>query len=158
MISYRFAGITADIADHVRSHLSSPQYGHPVHVERATGYGPCRVCLDTFREGEEDRILFTYQPFADPAALPSPGPIYIHRESCPRFDAPMVPPALRRLPLVLEGYGPQGSLVRQERVGAREPGGLLDELFEDARLEYAHVRNAEAGCFIARVERVFVCG
>ncbi len=26
-----------------------------------------------------------------------------------------------------------------------------------ARLEYAHVRNAEAGCFIARVERVFIC-
>ena len=29
----------------------------------ADGYGPCRSCLDTFRQGKENRTSFTYNPF-----------------------------------------------------------------------------------------------
>jgi uncharacterized protein DUF1203 len=156
MIRYRISGIPESLAQAVRSTLRSPQYGHPAHVETATGYGPCRQCLQTFREGEEERILFTYQPFATPA-LPAPGPVFIHRESCRRYDQLGFPEELRSIPLVLESYGAAGSLLELNRVGNGAVEEVLERQLADPRVEYIHMRNAEAGCFIARVQPVFAC-
>ena len=157
MVQYRVTGIPEPLARAVRTSLASPQYGHQAHVELATGYGPCRLCLDTFREGEEDRILLTYQPFTDPDALPAPGPVFIHRAECERYDHLAFPEALRPLPLAVDGYAAGGHLVEQARAGAEPIEEVLDRVFGAGQVAYAHVRNAEAGCFIARVERGFAC-
>jgi hypothetical protein len=133
--------------------MRSPQYGHPVHAEMATGYGPCRLCLETFEVGTDERLLFTYQPFTDPDALPAPGPVFIHRARCERYDAPGLPEALRPLPLALEGYGAGGALLVQLRVGISPFEAVLAGVFEREEVRYAHLRNAEAGCFIARIDR-----
>jgi hypothetical protein len=153
MCSYRIQGIPESLATAARESLRSPQYGHPAHVEVATGYGPCRLCLQTFQTGTEERLLFTYQPFIDPAALPAPGPVFIHRSACERYDGSDLPEALRALPLALEGYGAEGVLLAQRRVGAEPFEDVLQDVFERAEVQYAHLRNAEAGCFIARLER-----
>src|SRR3954466_14512228 len=108
--------LASEITAEVRRTRRSPQYGHPVHQEMAGGTGPCRLCLRTFEVGAEERLLFTYQPFTDPAALPAPGPVFIHRAPCLRHDAPEFPKALRSLPLVVEGYGEAGALLAQRRV------------------------------------------
>jgi hypothetical protein len=155
MVHYRVVGIPQPLARAVRTSLASPQYGHPAHVEVATGYGPCRLCLDTFREGEEERILFTYQPFTDPDTLPAPGPVFIHLEDCRPYDALGFPDTLRRLPLALDGYSAGGRLVHQAQAGAEPIERVLDRVFSAAPVTYAHLRNAEAGCFIARIERGF---
>jgi hypothetical protein len=133
--------------------MKSPQYGHPVHSEMASGYGPCRLCLQTFQVGMDERLLFTYQPFTDPAALPAPGPVFIHRARCERYEGSELPEALRPLPLVLEGYGTNGVLFHQRRVGTAPFEAVLEGVFEPAEVHYAHLRNAEAGCFIARIDR-----
>jgi len=150
---YRIQGIPDPIAIAARESMESPQYGHPAHAEMATGYGPCRLCLQTFQVGADERLLFTYQPFTDPAALPAPGPVFIHRGGCQRYDGPELPAALRPLPLVVEGYGADGVLVVQRRVGTSPFEAVLHGVFEPAEVQYAHLRNAEAGCFIARVDR-----
>ena len=154
MRSYRIQGIGESIAAAVRTSLKSPQYGHPVHTEIATGYGPCRLCLQTFEVGTDERLLFTYQPFTDPGALPAPGPVFIHRMRCQRYEGPELPAALRSVPLVLEGYGTEGMLIVQRRVGTSPFEAVLKSVFEPGEVQYAHLRNAEAGCFIARVDRV----
>ncbi len=64
MPTFHYAGITNALAVEVRQTRRSPQYGHPAHQELAKGTGPCRLCLRTFAVGEEERILFTYQPFS----------------------------------------------------------------------------------------------
>ena len=133
--------------------MKSPQYGHPIHAEMATGYGPCRLCLQTFEVGADERLLFTFQPFTDPAALPAPGPVFIHRARCERYDGAELPAALRPLPLALEGYGASGVLLVQRRVGASPFEVVLEGVFEPPTVQYAHLRNAEAGCFIARIDR-----
>jgi hypothetical protein len=156
MTRYRISGIPELLAKQARSTLRSPQYGHPAHVETATGYGPCRQCLRTFREGEEERLLFTYQPFNAPA-LPAPGPVFIHREHCERYDDLSFPETLRAIPLAVESYGTAGTLLEQRRVGVRRVEEVLQEELADPRVEYLHLRNAEAGCFIARIEPVFTC-
>ncbi|HJR16665.1 MAG TPA: DUF1203 domain-containing protein [Gemmatimonadales bacterium] len=133
--------------------MRSPQYGHPAHAELATGYGPCRLCLQTFQEGRDERLLFTYQPFTDPAALPAPGPVFIHHGQCDRYDGHALPEALRRLPLVIEGYGEAGALLIQHRVASSPFETVLERILELEEVRYAHLRNAEAGCFIARIDR-----
>lgn len=153
MGSFRVVAITEDLADQVRRTGKSPQYGHPAHVELATGYGPCRQCLRTFREGQEGRILFTYNPFDGLDPYPSPGPVFMHEGKCESYTGAGFPEELRRIPLVLEAYGKDRWLVEQERVrdGVVEPA--IELLLARPEVQYLHVRNLEAGCFIARIER-----
>jgi hypothetical protein len=153
MLFYRVSGIPDHVATAVRSSLRSPQYGHPAHLEVASGYGPCRLCLRTFNVGTDERLLFTYQPFTDPAALPAPGPVFIHREPCERYDAMGLPEEIRHLPLVVEGYGVAGKLLLQRHVGIVSVDAVLEEVLRQPSARYAHLRNGEAGCFIARVDR-----
>ena len=116
MPSFRVVPIPADVAAEVRDTLLAPGYGHPAHVEVASGYGPCRACLRTFREGAEARVLFTWDAFSGVEAYPSPGPVFIHRDACEPWSGEGVPPELRRLPLMLEGYAAGRWLVaRVER-------------------------------------------
>lgn len=159
MSPFRTVPIPEPLAAAARLERRSPQYGHPAHVEVATGYGPCRLCLDTFRVGEEARLLFTYDPFAGLDPYPSPGPVFVHAEGCRPFDAPSgFPEALRALPLTLEGYAAGRWLVARERVADGDVEGAAGRLFAHAAVAYIHVRNHEAGCYIARLERLDEAG
>ena len=152
---FRTIPIPATLAESARSDRRSPQYGHPAHVERATGYGPCRLCLETFRVGDDERLLFTYNPFESLDAYPSPGPIFVHAAGCTPFDRPEgFPESLRALPLTLEAYAPGRWLVARERVEGGDVEGAATRLFAHAAVAYVHVRNTEAGCYIARLERI----
>jgi uncharacterized protein DUF1203 len=154
LAGFRVLPIDSALAEKVRSTLKSPQYGHPAHVERATGYGPCRACLRQFRAGEEDRILFTYNPFQDLDDYPSPGPVFVHAESCPSYDAPgSFPEELRSLPLTLEAYGADRWIIARERPAVNEIESSVVRLLQTREVRYIHIRNTEAGCFIATIER-----
>jgi hypothetical protein len=154
MAGFRIRQIPETIANQARETLRSPQYGHPAHVEVATGYGPCRLCLRTFNEGKESRILFTYNPFEGLDSYPSPGPIFVHEKECPPYSAVNEFPAdLRNLKLVFEAYGPERRLVSQDRVRDGAVEAAIARMFDQATVEYIHVRNGEAGCFIAHIER-----
>jgi len=150
---FRYAGIPSAIVGEARQSMRSPQYGHPAHREVATGYGPCRHCLRTFRIGQEERLLFTYQPVQEPGGLPAPGPVFVHAGDCQRYEGPDFPPDLAGLPLVVEGFRTGGTLVLQERVSAEPPATVVARVLGTEDVAYAHLRNAEAGCFMARVER-----
>jgi len=154
MTGFRTVPVDPAICDQVRSTLKSPQYGHPAHVEPAAGYGPCRACLKQFRVGQEERILFTYNPFAGLDAYPSPGPIFIHADACESFSqVEKFPDELRNLPLTLEAYGDDRQILGRERPNADQIEAAIQRCFEISAVRYIHVRNTEAGCFIARVER-----
>ncbi len=151
---FRTIPIPTALAETARRDGGSPQYGHPAHVERATGYGPCRLCLDTFHVGEEDRLLFTYNPFDGLDPYPSPGPIFVHADGCVAHSPERAfPEALRALPLTFEGYAAGRWVVARERVEAGDVEGAATRIFSHPAVSYIHVRNSEAGCYIARLER-----
>ena len=83
--------------------------------------------------------------------------MFIHREACRQYDELHFPEELRAIPLVMESYGERGMLLNQQRVGERTVEDVIEEQLAEPRVEYLHVRNAEAGCFIARVQPVFAC-
>ena len=151
--SFRVIPIDPGVAERARREQRSPQYGHPASVELAKGYGPCRSCLCVFRQGEEDRLLFTFNPMPAASGLPQPGPIFIHKDSCAPFDGEGLPPDLRGLPLFLEGFGRGSWLVRRAPVEDGNVEAALAVLGDEPAIETILIRNAEAGCFIARVER-----
>ena len=152
-MSFKVLAVSADVADAVRATSRSPQYGHAAPRTTATSYGPCRSCLRTFRVGEEDRVMFTFNPFEGTGVPPTPGPIYVHAEACERFESEGFPPGLRELPLMFEAYDEDDL----PRVRVRpEPETIerdITRLLDDPAHRFVLVRNAEAGCYIARVER-----
>jgi len=152
-MQYRVAAISEEIAQEVRATLRSPKYGHPAHVEIANGYGPCRSCLQVFAEGQDERILFTYDAFTGVENIPAPGPVFIHRAECKRFEAAGFPPQMRNLPLLFEVYGRSRQYLSRETVADNEIDTAIDRLLTNSAVAYIQVRNSEAGCFMARIER-----
>lgn len=152
-MNYKVVPISAEIARSVRREGKSPQYGHPASTDVARGYGPCRVCLQTFVKGAEERILFTYNAFESLSSLPLPGPVYIHRDECRAYEADGFPPGLIELPLLFEAYGEESELVSRERVVREAIDRRIAEIFAQSKVGYINLRNAEAGCFVARIER-----
>ena len=153
-MNYKIVPIRSEIARSVRTELKSPQYGHPAFADVAKSYGPCRVCFKTFVKGVEERILFTYNAFENLSSLPSPSPVYIHADECQSFDGQSFPPDLIDLPLLFESYGDESTLVKREPVERENIENQISEIFALPDVNYINIRNSEAGCFVARIERL----
>jgi Protein of unknown function (DUF1203) len=150
---FTVAPIAQDVARHVREHGHDPVWGHAAVTDTASGFGPCRLCLQTFQEGEERRILFTHDTYADVSEFAQPGPVYIHAEACERYEDNGFPPGLRGLELTFEGVSKGPRVVALERTAGHEAARAIGDLLDLAEVDYVNVRNTRAGCFVARVER-----
>lgn len=155
MSSYRVLAIPSSVVEKVRSTQKAPGYGHPTHTEVATGYGPCRHCLRTFRVGEERRTLFTYDPFFGVEDIPLPGPIFIHADGCLRYaESAGYPKDMLAHAAILNAYGKGQNLVARVIVNANDGHETkVAELLRRDDIEYIEVRDREAGCFDFRIER-----
>ncbi len=151
-MSFRVLPLPDRVAQLVRETGLAPGYGHPVHaqVADAEGYGPCRQCLRRTRAGER-RLLFTYNPFHGLAELPVAGPVYIHEGACEPFRGKGFPEELRGLPLVAQAH--RGGSLSLHALDGEHPEPVLEALLADPGVSFLTLRNGEAGCFIARVER-----
>lgn len=154
MRNYCIRPLDPQIANQVRDTMKAPGYGHPAYREVAKGYGPCRVCLQPMSVNQDERILFTYDPFAGLEPFPLPGPVYIHAHQCrPYSDLTVFPDALRFIPMTLNAYAQGRRLLHQVRITDGQAETVLERLFGDPEVAYVHVRNTQAGCFIMHVER-----
>jgi hypothetical protein len=154
MTGYRVLAVSEKLARKVRETRKSPGYGHPVHGEVATGYGPCRSCLRDFEIGVERRLLFTLDPFFGIEEFPLPGPVFIHEDQCPRYPEQAGFPAdLLGHELTLVAYG-KGRLQRAEE---RATGGAVEpavaRMLARPDVDYVLVRDTPAGCYDLRIER-----
>ena len=152
-MQFTVRGIPQSVADEVRRTRRSPGYGHPAHFEVASGSGPCRCCLQPFVEGRDERLLFTWRPQGDGSSLMAPGPVFIHARHCDAYDAAGFPEALRALPLAFEARGAQSRVAAVTSDADRPAEAHVEALFADAENRWLHLRHAQAGCFIARIDR-----
>lgn len=152
-MSFTVRGVPQEIADEVRRTRRAPGYGHPAHLELAQGTGPCRCCLRTFVPGQDQRLLFTYRPRSEDGSLMAPGPVFIHADHCDAFTGSGFPDGLRSLPLAFEARATGSRVVALSARPDSTPERQIGELFESQQADWLHLRHAEAGCFIARVDR-----
>ncbi|MFN0279936.1 MAG: DUF1203 domain-containing protein [Pyrinomonadaceae bacterium] len=153
-MTYRVVSIPEKISRTARETLTSPQYkGMKADVSVATGYGPCRSCLKVFKQGEDERIYITYNSFDGISDLPGPGPIFIHKRECERYSDDRFPSDLLTLPLLLEAFGDESKLISREKINCEIVDSQIDKAFTDADVRFINLRNGEAGCFVARIER-----
>ncbi|MGE5414282.1 MAG: DUF1203 domain-containing protein [Syntrophomonadaceae bacterium] len=154
MAPYRVVAVSEALAEKVRRSRRSPGYGHPVHAEVASGYGPCRLCLRDFEIGEERRLLFTLDPFHGLEEFPMPGPVFIHEEECDRHpEHGGFPRDLLGHDLMLAAYGRGRLHLGEERVTGEAIEEALARLLGRPEVDYVHVRDTAAGCYDCRIER-----
>ena len=125
------------------------------HISDGDGM-PCRHCLRNIEAGEPYLIL-AYRPFPKPQPYAEVGPIFLHAEACPRFDAAdAIPPVLTTSErYLIRGYGADDRIVYGS--GKVIPRAALAEeaeaTLEDPRIAYVHVRSASNNCYQCRIER-----
>jgi len=135
-------------------------FGHTVVEQVATGFGPCRVSLKPFAVGKDKRLLFSHSPFEIDNAFNQPGPIFIHKNDvAPYSDVYQFPAEIKadkvNFPLSLIGYSKEQKMVFTKLVGDADVDDLIEETFnQHPTIEYLHARNAEACCYICKIERI----
>ena len=149
-MSFVIEPISSEIVNTVRESMVSPQYKSLPAIESvADGYGPCRSCLRVFEQGSDRRIYFTYNAFEGHSSLPDPGPVFIHAESCEPCDGGLTEDILG-LPVYFEAYGENSRLIERERMDKLNFCQQLTALLSLQGVKFVNLRNAEAGCYIAK--------
>ena len=159
MIKFKINPLSKAYAASIRE-KGVDEFGHEVVEQVATGKGPCRVSLKPFVKGVDKRLLFSHSPFTVDNAFNQPGPVFIHSEEVEEYsDIHRFPPEIKAdkksFPLSLIGYSSDQRMVYTKLVGEHDVDELIVDIFEKhSEVDYLHARNAEACCYICRIERV----
>ncbi len=159
MKQFKIVPISEAYAAKIRA-TNTDDFGHAVIEKVATGKGPCRVSLQPFTVGEDVRLLLSHSPFEMDNVFNQPGPIFIHKKEVEAYkDVHRFPPEIKadkeNFPLSLIGYSKNQNMVFTQLVGDKDVDELIPKIFEEhTYVEYMHARNAEACCFICKIERV----
>ena len=158
MKQFKIVPLSRQYAATIRE-TNKDDFGHEVTAHVATGKGPCRVSLKPFVVGEDVRLLLSHSPFEIDNAFNQPGPVFINKNEVePYSDIHHFPPEIKAdkksFPLSLIGYNKNQNMIYTQLVGDNDVDVLIQTIFdEQPKVEYLHARNAEACCFICRIER-----
>jgi hypothetical protein len=117
------------------------------------------VSLKPFHPGVDRRILLSHSPFEIANAFNQPGPIFVNSANVDEYsDVRRFPPEIKadkeHFPLTLIGYNASQQMVFSELVGDQDVDEMIIRIFgEEPEVEYLHARNAQAGCFVCKIER-----
>lgn len=159
MQNFKIVPLSKEYADKIRT-TQKDDFGHPVTEQIASGRGPCRVSLKPFTIGVDIRLVFSHSPFNFDNAFNQPGPIFIHKKEVePYIDVYRFPPEIKadkkHTPLTLVGYNTDQQMVYARQVGDKDVDELIVSIFnKHPEVDYLHARNAEACCFICKIERL----
>ena len=159
MKQFKIVPLSREYANKIRE-SNKDDFGHAVIEQLATGKGPCRVSLKPFKVGEDVRLLISHSPFTIDNVFSQPGPVFIHKNDVEAYgDIHRFPPEIKAhkesFPLTLIGYTKEQMMVHTQLVGDDDVDLLITKIFEKRPdIEYLHARNAEASCFICKIERV----
>ncbi|MDY8137798.1 DUF1203 domain-containing protein [Aquimarina sp. 2201CG5-10] len=158
MNRFKIVPLTKAFATDIRSRKLD-DFNNKIVEQIATSYGPCRVSLKPFIPGKDKRLLLSHSPFEKNNAFNQPGPIFIHKEEVtPYQDIYKFPEEIKadkkNFPLSLIGYNKNQKMIFTQLVGNNDVDVLIPHIFEKhSEIAYLHARNAEACCFICKIER-----
>ena len=131
-------------------------YGNP--PERRVcegGHMPCRHCMKNIDAGEE-YLIVSWRPFESLQPYAETGPLFLHAGTCARaVSSDMTPMSLQSPDYIVRGYDRDeriiygtGNVVPTERIVER-----AEQLLEDERVEFVHIRSTQNNCYQCRVDR-----
>lgn len=131
-------------------------YGNlPERVEVEGKGNPCRHCLTDMNEGGE-MLIFNHRPFTHLHAHTEQGPIFLHAESCARYDekAGLPPMFVKRETFIVRAYDRDdrivygaGGVTKATDLPAQYQGVLNHK-----GVVYLHIRSGHYNCYQCRVE------
>ena len=157
-MSFKIVPLSKEYATRLRA-AGRDDFGNEIVAQIATGYGPCRVSLKPFVPGVDRRILASHSPFEIANAFNQPGPVFFNAQDVDTYaDVHRFPPEIKadpaNFPLTLIGYSADQRMVFTELVGDGDVDEMIKDIFTSRPdVAYLHARNAEAGCFICKIER-----
>ena len=127
-----------------------------VTVRRVAGGGlsPCRHCLSPIEDGR-DALLGSYRLERPLGAYWTPSPIFVHADTCARFDAAnRLPEFMHGIPLSVRAYDADDQMVYDlsDLTSGAEAEALIERGLGDERTRYANIHTGRFGCFLCRVE------
>lgn len=154
MLKLAVKGIDTDEANRIKGGGPDAN-GLSAVVKRAEGpANPCRHCLQLIAEGD-DKLVLSYRPFNAVQPYAEAGPIFLHRQTCSRYEDDVLPAWFAHLqPALVLGYG-HDDWIRYEAGGVvqgMQLGDLCRATLGDPEISYVHIRS-RYGCFQCRVER-----
>jgi len=159
MNKFKIVPISREYAQNVRTTMRD-DFGHQLIDSVATGSGPCRVSLKPFQKGVDKRILLTHSPFELDNSYNQHGPVFINNEDVEEYtDIYRFPPEIKAnkksFPITLIGYNKDQQMIFTRIVGDDDIDELINKTFEQQpEIDYLHARNAQACCFICKIERL----
>ena len=127
----------------------------PVVEVAGGGRNPCRHCLGFVEEGQ-DMLILGYRPFTDLQPYAETGPIFLHKDSCERYEDTVLPDWFEFLdPAIIRGYS-ENHWIRYETAEVVSGGELSDtceKILTDPAVAYVHIRS-KLNCFQVQVERM----
>jgi hypothetical protein len=159
MSNFKIVPLSKEYVQHIRE-TRKDDFGHEVIEQVATGAGPCRISLKPFERGVDKRLLFTHSPFGIDNPYNQPGPVFVNAADVEEYnDVYRFPPEIKAnkksFPLTLIGYNSEQMMTLTRLVGDADVDELITEIFDQhPEVAYLHARNAQACCFICKIERV----
>lgn len=121
-------------------------------VDEYPGF-PCRVTLEDAKIGEEV-ILFPFEHHSTDSPYQASGPIFIRKNVVPvELAVNEIPPILKHRFLSLRGYDQTGIMKAAVTTWGKDLANEIGKIFDDNRIEYIHVHNANPGCFNCEIRR-----
>ena len=158
MKKFRIIPLSQEYVKKIRE-TRKDDFQHEVIERVATGYGPCRISLKPFKVGISKRLLLSHSPFNIDNAFNQPGPIFISGDEVEAYkDIYRFPPEIKadkiNFPLSLIGYSTNQEMVFTKLVGDNDVDELIPAIFEEhPEVDFLHARNAEACCYLCKIER-----
>ena len=149
---FRVVPLQTEIAEAARAAAATGRSDHAIVTTESPGTYPCRHCLTWAKPGER-MILF---PFASiPAGHPysETGPIFVHAESCERYQATAQYPADFREGRVVRAYNSQNEMIAAETANGVGPEALIERFLQMPETAFIQVRSATRGCYTMGIER-----
>ncbi|MEN3324963.1 DUF1203 domain-containing protein [Mariniflexile soesokkakense] len=122
-------------------------------VNEKPGY-PCRVSLEDAEIGEEV-ILVSYEFHKTNSPYKSRGPIFVRKGiETKEFQYNEIPVMLNHRLLSFRGYDKKGFMKVAKTEKGLDTKKIIEQIFENTKIEYIHIHNASPGCYNCEVRRV----
>jgi len=114
---------------------------------------PLRCCLRDATTGERVALI-AWRPSAVGGAYAEVGPVFIHADPCPGYDADDAYPAgFRHQTQLFRSYDARGRQVDNRVVEGMDAEAAIEDLFASPEIDHVHSRNVLAGCYMFSITR-----